>query len=105
LKIEDISPPKFIKRVFGIGPEHPDLQGMPPSRLIYPLSPFGISWVVITAVLLLYTAVVTPAVIVFHWLDEPCYPIPTLPIDVFLDIFFLLDIGINFSTGMLVGHR
>jgi len=45
--------------------------------LIYPLSVFGITWVSITAVLLAYTALVTPPVIAFHWLDPDCTVIPT----------------------------
>jgi hypothetical protein len=46
-------------------------------RVIYPLSVFGITWVSITAVLLAYTALVTPPVIAFHWLDPDCTAIPT----------------------------
>ena len=42
---------------------------------------FAVTWMGITCVCLLYTATVTPAVISFHWLDEPCDVVPTLPID------------------------
>ena len=35
--------------------------------LIYPLSTFGITWMVLNASLLFYTAIVTPAVIAFYW--------------------------------------
>ena len=47
-----------------------------------------------------YTAVVTPAVISFHWLEESCEPVPTLYFDCTLDIFFLLDIFNHFCTGI-----
>ena len=77
----------IVKRIFGIGPEHGD---MPASKLIYPLSPFGVAWLAVTAILLVYTAIVTPPVIAFHWLDEDCVTLPTLPIDVCLDCFFLV---------------
>ena len=77
----------LVKRIFGIGPEHGD---MPASKLIYPLSPFGVAWLAVTAILLVYTAIVTPPVIAFHWLDEDCVTLPTLPIDVCLDCFFLV---------------
>ena len=86
------------KRIWGIGPEWEE---MPASQLIYPLSPFGLSWLAITALFLVYTAVVTPPMIAFHWLDEACSKLPTLPIDVILDIFFLVDILINFNMGVI----
>ena len=66
-------PPSLVKKIFGIGPS----DGVwPPSRLIFPLSPFAVCWTAITCFFLLYTAVVTPAVIAFHWLDEECAKIP-----------------------------
>jgi len=46
-------------------------------RLIYPLSVFGLLWVSITALFLAYTAVVTPPVIAYHWLDPECATVPT----------------------------
>ena len=45
---------------------------MPNSRMIYPLSPFGLFWLVSTGFFLVYTAVVTPPMIAFHWLDPDC---------------------------------
>ena len=42
---------------FGCGPESQD---KPESKLIHPLSPFGMFWIGITAVFLAYTAIVTP---------------------------------------------
>jgi len=50
----------------------PEYQDMPHSRMIYPLSPFGLSWLGLTAFFLIYTAVVTPPMIAFHWLDPDC---------------------------------
>ena len=88
-----------MKRVFGIGPKD---FASPSSRLIYPLSQFAVTWMGITCVCLLYTAIVTPAVISFHWLDEPCDVVPTLPIDCVLDVYFLLDIAVNFCSGVIV---
>ena len=85
---------------FGIGPADEN-SARPQSRLVYPLSPFGITWIAITAVFLLYTAVVTPPMIAFCWLDPECAPAPTLYFDVVLDVFFLLDIIFNFNVGLI----
>ena len=90
----------WVKKIFGLGPEHAD---MPSCRLIYPLSPFGVAWLGTTAFFLVYTAVVTPPMIAFHWLDQDCVNIPTLPVDVALDCFFLLDIIVNFNLGTIAG--
>jgi hypothetical protein len=46
--------------------------------LISPLSPFSLCWTLSTALLLAYTAVVTPPQISFGWLDPPCSPSPTV---------------------------
>ena len=88
--------------IFGIGPER-RATGKPKSRLIYPLSPFGIGWVSLTAIFLAYTAIATPAMISLHWLDPQCSTIPTLPFDAALDCFFILDIFLNFGTGVYAG--
>jgi len=40
------------------------------SNLIHPLSGFGRAWLIVTAALLAYTAIVTPATIAFHWHDD-----------------------------------
>jgi hypothetical protein len=65
------------ERIFGIGPE--DLKiGQAESKLINPLSPFSIGWTIATAILLAYTALVTPAQISFGWLDPQCTPTPTV---------------------------
>ncbi len=58
------------EQIFGIGPEDLDI-GQPESKLISPLSPFSIAWTLATAVLLAYTAVVTPPQISFGYLHPP----------------------------------
>ena len=86
------------KRIFGVGPKD---KHHPPSRMVYPFSPFALAWTLLTAVLLLYTAVVTPPVIAFYWLDDECAPVPTLFFDLLVDTFFLLDIIFSFSVGVV----
>jgi len=88
----------IVKRVFGIGPASP---GVPASRMIYPLSPFALMWMGFTCGFLLYTAIATPAVIAFHWLDDVCAVVPTLYFDLTLDIFFLCDILMSFCGDIL----
>ena len=88
----------LLKLVFGIGEE---TQASPASRMIYPFSPFGVMWLGVTCLLLLYTAIVTPAVISFHWLDEECMSVPTLYFDCIVDAFFLCDIVISFCSAVV----
>lgn len=76
-----------LKKVFGIG-EHDGK--IPSSRLVHPHSPFHLFWTSLTAMFLLYTAIVVPAVISFHWTDEECVAVPTLAFDCVLDTFFLV---------------
>jgi CRP-like cAMP-binding protein len=90
----------WMKFLFGIGEEHA-LSGQPESRLIYPLSYFSIAWLSITGLFLAYTAVVTPAMISFHWLDPECAIVQTLIFDCILDCFFLIDILLTFNTGVV----
>ena len=52
--------------MFGIGPEDPRL-GTPKSRLIFPLSRFGLFWVFLNVIFLAYIAIVTPPMIAFYW--------------------------------------
>ena len=91
----------WMQFIFGIGPED-NTRAMPASRLIHPLSNFGIAWVFTTAFFLVYTAIVTPPIISFSWLDPDCTPNPTLYFDLILDIFFLLDILVAFNTGVKI---
>ena len=65
------------EKVFGIGPEDLEI-GQAESKLINPLSPFSIGWTIATAMLLAYTALVSPAQISFGWLDPQCTPTPTV---------------------------
>ena len=46
----------WSKRIFGIGPE---TDSLPASRLIHPLSSFGLSWLGTTGLMLTYTAIIT----------------------------------------------
>jgi hypothetical protein len=90
----------WLQLIFGIG-EELEASMHPGSKLIHPLSAFGITWIAITAMFLGYTALVTPPMIAFHWLDADCAHIPTLPFDCLLDCFFLVDIIITFNTGVI----
>ena len=95
-------PATICKTVFGIGEENGRL---PKSRLIHPHSPFHLLWTALTAVFLMYTATVVPAVIAFHWMDGECEEVPTLYFDCVLDTFFLLDILYAFCVGVTYqGH-
>lgn len=58
-------------------------------------------WMGLTCGFLLYTAIATPAVIAFHWLDDVCSVVPTLYFDLALDVFFLLDIIMSFCMGVI----
>ena len=89
-----------LKLIFGIGPED-DVTGMPSSSLIYPLSWFGLAWIGLNVVFLAYIAVATPPMIAFYWLDDACIESPTLWFDFALDLFFLVDIIMNFNIGYI----
>jgi hypothetical protein len=65
------------------------------------MSPFALGWLGLTCSFLAYTAVVVPAVISFHWLDDDCVFPPTLVFDCLLDSFFILDILYNFCVGVV----
>ena len=88
----------LVKKVFGIGPAD---ENYPASHLIYPYSPFAIFWLSSTCFALLYTAIVTPAIIAFHWLDDECDVVPSLNIDIAMDTFFLCDILVSFFLGIV----
>ena len=91
-----------LKNVFGIGPEfRGDESYMPESKLIYPHSKFGMTWIALTGIFLFYTATVTPPMISLFWLEDDCVISPTLWADTVLDIFFLLDIVVNFNNGVI----
>ena len=48
---------------------------------------------------LFYTALLTPPVVAFHWLDSVCDQVPTLWADTVFDVLFLADILMTFLTG------
>ena len=91
----------LMKKVFGIGPEDKE-SGQPKSALILPLSNFGVNWIFLTSLFLGYTAIVTPWMVSFYWLEQECDPLPTLPIDIVLDCFFIIDIFVHFNTAIMV---
>jgi CRP-like cAMP-binding protein len=66
-------------------------------RVIMPFSRFRRTWDIVTLILVLYTAIWLPIVICF--LDGS--QTPTRVIDVFTDIIFLIDVGINFHTAFI----
>jgi hypothetical protein len=93
----------MLKRVFGIGMRSHD---MPASKLIYPGSSFSLVWTILTALLLVYTAICTPAVVSFYWKAGLCdaQP-PTAYFDLFVDCFFIFDIVITCGTGVHIDGR
>ena len=46
------------------------------------------------------TGIVTAPLVAFYWLDPQCSVVPTLFLDTVIDIFFLVDILVNFKTGI-----
>ena len=94
----------FKQFVFGIGPGDPALD-LPRSRLIYPLSKFGVFWLSITAIFLIYTGIVTAPLVAFYWTEPECSMVPTLYLDTAIDIFFIIDIFLNFHFGIFEGGK
>jgi CRP-like cAMP-binding protein len=67
----------------------------------HPASPFISCWDFVSGVLLLYTCVVTPMLIAFFSEVEGfCELSPTIEFDLFVDAFFLAEIGVNFLTAV-----
>jgi hypothetical protein len=90
------------RRVFGIGPK---LISLPGSRMIHPSSPFAQGVVLVSSLLLMYTAIVTPFLVAFFWNWDTCNMLATLPFDMFIDSFFLAEILYTFLVGITVnGH-
>ena len=50
--------------------------------------------------LLTYTFAFTPVAVAFFWNAPPCFRSPTLEFDLFLDIFFILEIFLHFFVGI-----
>ncbi len=46
--------------------------------------------VVLTGVLLVYSSLIVPVQLSFWMKDDPCFVVPTLTLDVFVDFFFLV---------------
>ena len=53
-----------------------------------------------TGLLLCYTMATTPFLVGFYWTEPPCNTSPTLTFDVFVDVFFIVEIGLTFFTGV-----
>ncbi|EKX51683.1 hypothetical protein GUITHDRAFT_134568 [Guillardia theta CCMP2712] len=74
------------------------------SVLIHPLSRFFQTWEFLSGILLLYTTWVTPLLIAFFSEQEGfCAHAPTLKFDMAVDLFFITEIFVQFSTGKLLG--
>ena len=70
------------------------------SRLIHPTSIFYVNEQFVLALLLFYTAINTPFTVAFYWAQGACDPMPTLPFDMFVDCYFLMDIVMTFFVGI-----
>eukprot|EP00960_Hanusia_phi_P043384 756022-Hanusia_phi.AAC.3 len=84
-------------RFFGIGDRQGNLKA---SRLIHPESPFNYIVSLVAALLLLYTAIVVQVTVSFFWNAPDCWSSPTLPFDMLVDTFFVLQIFLTFVTGV-----
>ena len=87
------------RRLFGIGPKQLHL---PRSRMIHPSSVFSQGVAIMSSLLLVYSAVVTPVLIGFFTNQPECFQHDTLIVDMFADIFFMLEILLNLCTGATV---
>lgn len=94
-------------RVFGAGEQDAMAGGKNASdqkrsyiKAIHPESPFSLIWIVITTMILLYTLFWTPFSVAFYWSLDACQTLPTLYFDVFVDIWFFVDVILNFFTGI-----
>ena len=87
------------RRIFGIGPKQLHL---PRSRMIHPSSPFAQGIAITSSLLLVYSAIVTPVLIGFFTNQPECLQHDTLVIDMFADVFFLLEILVALCTGATV---
>ncbi|EKX43259.1 hypothetical protein GUITHDRAFT_140581 [Guillardia theta CCMP2712] len=89
------------RRIFGIGPK---LLGIPGSRMVHPESLFAQGVALLSALLLIYSAIVTPVIVGFYWHTD-CFRSPTLEFDMLVDVFFLLEIAFTFFCGAMVKGR
>ena len=90
----------LLLRVFGIGKAY---GGMPGSKLVHPQSAFASVWLIVSALLLVYSALCSSFYVGFLWQSTLCEtPPPTLHFDMFVDVFFLVEIVITFFTGATI---
>mmetsp|Transcript_37941 Transcript_37941/g.100971 ORF Transcript_37941/g.100971 Transcript_37941/m.100971 type:complete len:431 (+) Transcript_37941:34-1326(+) len=89
---------KWFEYFLGIRPANVRL-GLEGSRIIHPSSPFMIGYILLSGLVLLYTAAVVP-VQQFMWSnDDPCIKFPTLEFDVAVDFFFISEVIVQFFVG------
>jgi hypothetical protein len=85
--------------LFGIYPQ-PTL-GNKQSRLVNPESPFYLAVTAISVVLLLYVALIVQVEVGFFWRDDLCSGgLETEGFDLFVEVWFLLEIVLTFFTGV-----
>ena len=70
------------------------------SRLLNPDFPLIRTWRLLSTILLLYVAIVVQVQVGFFWYKPLCEPMPTEAVDIFIDCFFLLELVLNFLTGV-----
>ena len=83
------------------------MQGLPGSRVVDPASPFAAGMEVVSGALLLYSLAVIPLQLSL-WegqqdSSDRCVHIPTLEFDMFADLFFPVEILLNFATCIVEG--
>ena len=93
-------------RVFGIGNNAMGGGLTQSSRLIHPASPFMMAVLIISAVFQVYSAMVSSFMVGFLWEADLCVlQPPTLYFDLLVDSFFLIEILLNFGTGVHIMGR
>jgi hypothetical protein len=68
-------------------------------RLIHPQSRFMQGMMVMSTSLLVYTAIIVPVQLCIWTYDDPCIIFPTLPFDIAVDAFFLVEVLVQFFVG------
>jgi hypothetical protein len=100
MRVADLRAGGWALRIFGIGTAH---GGMPGSRLVHPQSPFATIWMVFSAHMLLYSALCSSYYVGFLWQTTLCdWVPPTMHFDMFVDLFFLVEIVLTFFTGVTI---
>lgn len=89
----------FVGWLFGIYPQ-PTL-GNKQSRLVNPESPFYLAVTFISVLLLLYVALIVQVEVGFFWRHDLCSGgLETEGLDLFVEVWFLLEIVLSFFTGV-----